>query len=477
MRIETLALGLALLTACGTSIDDPTPTPPPVTEPQPEPEPEPEPIANWLPPPTWGSSVLEDTNEDPNVVEVSLRAQPMRIDLTDEVGFEGYGYNGEWPGPTLHAKVGDEVIVHFRNDLTEPTTVHWHGLRIPDDMDGSPRIQDPVQPGETFTYRFVVPDAGTYWYHPHVRSNEQVEKGLYGSIIIREKDMPEFDAERVFVLDDIAISGTDLAPFLQSHPEMVHGRNGNMLLINGKVDPAEIEVKRNQTELWRIVNTANARTMTLSVQGARTIVLGTDGGRLAEPYVADRLEMPVGQRYDLLVVYDEPGVARFLSHVLTLDANNEVVEVPFDLAAVAVAEESVTPRGLRWPALEARPERSIDREVKLELNGVNNGSGIEWMINGEMHPTEPLFTFEEGQTVMMTIENQAGPEHPFHLHGQFFEIVEPAQPGLKDTVLVPGFETVRIRAYLDNPGRWMAHCHILEHAELGMMSEIVVDPR
>ncbi|MEQ8572012.1 MAG: multicopper oxidase family protein [Deltaproteobacteria bacterium] len=470
------AMALSLvLSACGAPAPiSPVGTAPPPTN---EPEPEPEPTANWVPPELWGASTLEDLDDDPNVVEVRLTAAPIWIDLTDEIGFEGYGYNGRWPGPTLQAKVGDEVVVHFENQLPEPTTVHWHGLRIPDAMDGSPRIQAPVQPGETYTYRFVVPEAGTFWYHPHVRSNEQIEKGLYGTFVVREPDHPKLDAERVFVLDDILANGSGLPPFLASHPEQVHGRSGNVLLVNGRVAPPRFNVEKNRVELWRIVNTANARTMMLTLEGATFAVIGTDGGRLQEPYYPDRIELPVGQRYDLLVVYDRPGPVRLLSHVFVVDENEEVVRRPYELAVVEVAESDYVGGPIRWPAVTPRSARSVDREVVVELSGANTPNGIEWTINGRRFPEEPIFTFNENETVHLTITNLAGPEHPFHLHGQFFEVLDEAQPGLKDTVLVPGLETVEIVAYFDNPGRWMAHCHILEHAELGMMSEIVVEPR
>ncbi|MEQ9495700.1 MAG: multicopper oxidase family protein [Deltaproteobacteria bacterium] len=474
-RLGTVCAAL-VLAACGTA-DPSTPeiVPDPMMEPMPDPEPMP--VPNWVPPTVWGSATLEDLDDDPDVVEVRLTAGELRIQLTDEVGFDAYGYNGTWPGPTLQAKVGDEVIVHFENQLPEPTTVHWHGLRIPDDMDGSPRIQEPVEPGGTFTYRFTVPDAGTFWYHPHVRSNEQVEKGLYGAIVIREADHPVLSAERVFLLDDIRVDSNGLAPFLASHPELVHGRSGNVLLTNGQAEPAQITAEKHHVELWRIVNTANARTMKLSVQGATFAVIGTDGGRLAEPYFPNWIDLPVGQRYDLLVRYDDPGTVRLVSHVLVLDENNEVVEEPFDLAVVEITDGDAQWPTLRWPAVPARTERTVDESVVVELDGVNTENGLQWMVNGEAFPEEPIFTFEQGRTVHMTLKNLAGPEHPFHLHGQFFEVLDDRQPGLKDTVLVPGLEEVEIVAYFDNPGRWMAHCHILEHAELGMMSEIVVEPK
>jgi len=322
-----------------------------------------------------------------------------------------------------------------------------------------------------------VKEPGTFWYHPHVRSNQQVEKGLYGMIVVRETEMPEFDAERVIALDDILLyESGDLRPFLASHPEIMHGRYGNVLLTNGNPETQFLAVEQEQVELWRVVNTANARTMSLSIDGAQFTVVGTDGGRLPEAYETTRIEVPVGQRYDLLVRYDRVGTASLNTHVLTRNAAGQVEEVAIPLIELEVQPTGRPYRDIQWADMPKPVERDVDQDVVIELNGENRNGEIVWTLNGEADRDEPLFTFQQGQTVKIRLENKAGPEHPFHLHGQFFEVLSGNEPGLKDTVLVPGLETVEIKAYLDNPGRWMAHCHILEHAELGMMSEIVVEP-
>jgi len=433
----------------------------------------------WSTPALRGpEAALEDENPDPDVVEVHLRAELIEVDLGDGTTREMLGYNGLFPGPVLQAEVGDEVIVHFENHTWDETTVHWHGLRISDQMDGSPRIQEPVAAdGGTFTYRFVVPEAGTFWYHPHVRTNEQLEMGLVGTLVVHDRQDPVFDAERVIALDDILIdpSTDEIAPFLAFHPELVHGRSGNVLLTNGRVSPGpDHEARPGQVERWRIVNTANARTMSLSLTGASMRVVGTDAGRLAEPFETTRLELPVGQRYDLEVRYDGPGLVALQSHVLGRDGAGDIVEMAVPVYVVDVGGDAVEPREIVWPELPAPEPRTIDREVEMSFDAIDDPElGILWRINGEAHRTEPLFTFGRGETVRMTLRNLNGQEHPFHLHGQFFEVV--GRPGLYDTVLVGGSATVEIIAHLDNPGRWMAHCHILEHAELGMMSEIVVE--
>lgn len=435
-----------------------------------------------------GTTVLADGNPDPHIVEVKLTAGTTSLKVFDDTpALQMYTYNGQFPGPTLHATIGDKVIVHFNNDLPEATTVHWHGLRISDKMDGNPRIQEPVKPGGTFKYEFVVKDAGTYWYHPHMRSNEQVEKGLYGAIVVHEAKIPPVARERLLVMDDIRVNkdGT-FPPFLTSHPSQMHGRLGNRLLVNGKEAPIAVKAQVTDIERWRIVNTANARTMHFDVQGEALVrVVGTDGGLLDKPYVLNKpLTVPVGQRYDLEVLYGAAGKVALRSYVPVLGANNKVVYKPFAQLEVDVADKKDAPDSYTSPFPGAKPhkQRFINRKAVATFKAVQSSispTGLAWLINDKAYwKDKPLWTFDEGDTVEITIKNLAGPEHPFHLHGQFFEIIEPNdQPGLKDTVLVPGMKTVKIRAYMDNPGQWMAHCHILGHAAQGMMSEMVVNPK
>ena len=436
-----------------------------------------------------GPALALDLDPATDVVEVELVAAEAKLDLLQAApAVTWYAYNGQVPGPTIVARVGDTVRVKFTNKLSEKTTIHWHGLRIPDAMDGNPRIQDPVEPGESFTYEFVVKEAGTFWYHPHVRSNEQVEKGLYGAFVVREAAPVAVARERLLVLDDVLLSEAGWPPFLTGHGELMHGRTGNRLLVNGLDVPQQAAAKFTDIERWRVINTANARTMRLDVQGEALVrVVGTDGGLLAEPYTLQGpLQVAVGQRYDLEVLHGAVGKVTLRSLVPSLGPDNKVVLKPYPLVEVAVADHPgpATSYNTPFPGFTPPPPRPSNKEVTLTFSGQQDPTsptGLAWLINGKAWWKDaPLFTFAEGDTVTMTIKNLAGPEHPFHLHGQFFEVLtlngaDAAEPGLKDTVLVPGMSTVAIRAWMDNPGRWMAHCHILEHAEQGMMSEIFVE--
>lgn len=436
----------------------------------------------FLPPPApevLGASLLADENPDPLIFEANLVAAPHRKTLDDGTNLEMWLYNGQFPGPLVDVRVGQRVIIHFRNELELPTTIHWHGLRISSEMDGNPRIQDPVEPGGTFTYDFVVPEAGTFWYHPHIKANEQVERGLYAPFIVREAAEVVWDVERAFIVDDMLLSGGDFALFLASHSEEMHGRHGNVLVTNGHVEPGTGEATQGQVERWRFINPANARTMRLRISGAEFRVIGTDGGGVSEAYTTPSVLISPGQRYDVEVRYPDAGLVVLESLVEVLVGDFIQVEPITLFTATVSASELPVPEWRFQPRDLPRARRS-DRRVTLELDARNGPNGLEWLINGASHAHEPLFTFKKGDIVDFTISNLAGPEHPFHLHGQFFEIFpgdtpETDQPGLKDVVLVPGLSDLRVRAYLDNPGEWMMHCHILEHAELGMMATFLVE--
>jgi FtsP/CotA-like multicopper oxidase with cupredoxin domain len=282
------------------------------------------------------------------------------------------------------------------------------------------------------------------------------------------------------MLDDVLLdaSGRDFAPFLVEREELIGGRLGDRFLTNGRPsEQARFVTEQGRVERWRVFNVSNARTMVLALEGASVRVIGSDGGLLAGAYVTSELHVAVGQRYDLEVTLDRPGTVELVSR-LPATAEDERERL-LTVYAVEVTPRAGEPARFDWPPPREPDQRPVMERATISLSGDVSGDHVHWLIN-EMHmPEEPLFTFARGQLVELTIENRGGAEHPFHLHGQFFEIVDDdnpwtSQPGLKDTVLVPRLERVRVIASMDNPGRWMAHCHILEHAELGMMGEIVV---
>src|SRR5919201_6120508 len=186
-----------------------------------------------------------------NEVAVKLAAREVEWEYAPGRSLPGNTVNGQVPGPTIEAEVGDTLVVEFTNELSEPTTIHWHGLRVPADMDGTESVQRAVEPGESFEYRFAVPDAGTYWYHSHVNETEQLERGLYGALIVREPGEPTFDGERVLLLDDLKLGPDgDVAPFGDEH-EHHEGREGEVRLVNGRQEP-ELEMRGGMIERWRV---------------------------------------------------------------------------------------------------------------------------------------------------------------------------------------------------------------------------------
>jgi len=322
-----------------------------------------------------------------------------------------------------------------------------------------------------------VPDSGSYWYHPHVRTNVQLERGLYGAIVIHEEIDYALDKDRYFVIDDVRVDddGDFAAVENLQGPDGVHGRHGNMLLINGEAEPLSDTVRPSGVERWRIVNTANARTMWVTVKGADWRVIAVDGPLLPQPYTADYLRVPVGRRFDLEVIAH--GDADEVSLEIMLPGESAWNYYPMFVGSVE--GEAGAGEQIDWKAPAIPPVTGVEQTTELELN-VNSDTALEWTINGDTYAEADDIRVQHNVPGEVLITNLSAFEHPFHLHGQFFQVVErngePAeQPGWHDTVLVEGQDTLKLLTNWDNPGRWMAHCHILEHAELGMMREIVVE--
>ncbi|MBK6694346.1 MAG: multicopper oxidase family protein [Myxococcales bacterium] len=470
--MRVLLGAFVVIAACSSSGENgaqaPSTTPQPAHDAGASPKP-PTPI-----PTIGGVPTLSDENPDPHVVEVHLTATRAQAPIDGKL-IDVLAFNGTVPGPLLQARAGDRLIVHFKNELGEPTTVHWHGLRVPVAMDGSPRVMTPVANGETFTYDMIAPDAGSFWYHPHVHTNDQLERGLYGPIAIHGNDEPVYDRERELMLDDVLLdtSGNIAAESLGGLTAL-SGRYGKLMLTNGRnAATARETATKGEVERWRIVNTANARRMNLLVEGARARLIGTDGGLLPSPLpLPSPLVLPVGGRYDLEIAYDQPGAARLVSFLPGAAAPDDRTT----MLEVGVTDSANSPREVAFPPVTpAVPERAPTQSFTMSFDYLQTGAGAEWRINGEAHLMTPMLSVPQGTTLKLKLENNTvGVEHPFHLHGQFFRVLDAAWPGLRDTVQVPASGPIEIVAYLDNPGRWMAHCHILEHAEVGMMAEIDV---
>jgi FtsP/CotA-like multicopper oxidase with cupredoxin domain len=432
-------------------------------------------------PEIWGIPVAEDHDPADDVVEVHLEASEWDVEWLEGESTPAWAYNGQIPGPLIQASVGDTLRVVFENNLPndEATTIHWHGLRIPDYMDGTPMVQDPIEVGETFVYEFVLPDAGSYWYHPHVRSHEQIERGLHGALVVHEEDPVEVVQERYLVLDDVALDtdGDFTSFYYESGPNGVHGRHGNILLLNGSSEPLEGTVRPGGVERWRVVNTANARTMWASVTGASWRVIAVDGPLLEESFTANEVRVPVGRRYDLEVIPDMDA-EEVVFNVL-LPNEEEGGWYTYEMFTATVEGEPGEGVELDWNPEPIPKITGIEQERLLILNVDTSDGTLNWTINGDVWGEHENIEVDGNIPSEITVKNMSTFEHPFHLHGQFFQVderngVDADEPGWRDTVLVEANDSVKLRTMFDNPGRWMAHCHILEHAELGMMTEIIV---
>lgn len=430
-------------------------------------------------PEVWGVPPAEDFDPDPHVVEVHMEATRSTIEWTEDGEAEVWTYNGQIPGPLISARVGDTVRVVFDNSLNEETTIHWHGLRIDNLMDGVPAVQDPIQPGEQFTYEFVVPESGSFWYHPHMRSYEQIERGLQGPIVIREAEETQVDKDRYFVIDDASLRNNgDFSSFHMSHMDSMMGRYGNILLVNGQSELLEDAVRPGGNERWRLVNTANARTMYATVTGASWRVIAIDGTILAEPYETERVRLPIGRRFDLEVIPDADASEAALVIQLPDDSDGWV---DYPMFSGSPEGEPGASTWLDWPATELPAIEPEEQDLSLIFDAESGDDGLfEWSINGDTYADSEPLVVDQGKPSLITLKDRSGLDHPFHLHGQFFQVVERTgdseiEPGFQDTVLVEGNEKVVIYTTFDNPGRWLAHCHILEHAEQGMIREIDVE--
>lgn len=427
-------------------------------------------------------SVAADENEHPAITELTLEAREATKAYANGRTTPVWTYNGSVPGPLIEAAVGDELIVHFKNDLPEATTIHWHGVRLPAVMDGTLRMQDPVQPGASFEYRFPLQDPGVFWFHPHIRSDEQVEKGLYGVLRVQGPGEPENDHESILVLDDVSVlpDGT-LPTYLDDESKML-GRLGNILLVNGQATPT-FRWRTGSLERLRIVNVANGRFFNLSLPGYKWRVIGTDGGLVPEPYDIDTLLLSPGERYDVMVIVSgEPGDETTLLNEPYERGHDTGKDEPMPVATFLVTgEQPLSGRKLpsSFPEIERLDDGPGDHE--LELSEGLEGEDLVFTINGATFPDVPLITLPAGSIRIFDVKNSSEMDHPFHLHGTFFQVLStngeatPSTLANKDTVIVPQMSTLKLVARFDEPGGWMYHCHILEHAEGGMMGEISVE--
>ncbi|MFD1344116.1 multicopper oxidase family protein [Litorisediminicola beolgyonensis] len=406
---------------------------------------------------------------------------------------EVWAYDGALPGPTLRVPQGERLARRFVNALPQPSSVHWHGIRIANAMDGVAGLtQEAVEPGAEFLYDFALPDAGTYWYHPHNRSWEQMARGLYGALIVEEAEgAPEVDLDEVLLIDDWRMTDTaEIAGgFGELHDWAHAGRIGNWITVNG--DGAWTREVPSKTRMrLRLVNTANARIFELESQGLSGWVVALDGMPLETPEPLDGLTLAPAQRADLIVdVTAEDGGEALL---LSLERDGGYAIASFPVRGVADSPERGAPTPLPPNPMAALGDLGTARRAELLMEGGAMGrmsgammdgrqvdmremaaAGKVWAFNGMADmPETPLIEAARGETVRIAIANDTAWAHGMHLHGHHFRrVAEDGSLGpWRDTLLMERGETAEIAFVADNPGDWLLHCHMLEHSAGGMMT-------
>ncbi len=440
------------------------------------------------------------------VREFKLTAMPARQQIVPAKFGQTdiWGFNGTAPGPLLRAKQGERVKIVVENKLPEPTTVHWHGIRVPNDMDGVPGLtQKPIAPGSRFVYEFDLPDAGTYWYHPHSRSYEQVARGLYGAFIVEERAPITVDRDVTWVLSDFRLNqdATQRDDF-DSLFDLTHGgRLGNAVAVNGRYTPKDgtFDVRSGERIRLRLINAASARIFELKFGGHAPRVIALDGQAVA-PHAPEKdiLVLAPGMRADLVIdCMQQPGTRHAL-----IDENNPrrsvtLIEMVYSgerplRDSPSPAPVALAPNPIPEPDLERAQRHEILfeggamgmlREAVVEgrrvpIQKLVREHGMAWTVNGiavQEHSHDAMLTFERGKSYVLAMKNETMWPHPIHLHGHFFRVLtRDGRPTRHrewvDTVLMQPREAVEVAFVADNPGDWMFHCHVLHHQKGGMMA-------
>jgi FtsP/CotA-like multicopper oxidase with cupredoxin domain len=451
------------------------------------------------------------------VVSQTLTAAPATVDLGGRV-VNTWAYNGQVGTPLIRVTAGDRLDVHLVNQLTDPTTVHWHGLALRNDMDGVPGVtMDPIAPSADFRYSFTAPHPGTYWFHPHV--GVQMDRGLQGALVIDDPHEPGgYDQEAVLILDDWTDGWSDTPDAILTRlgrdgmsmggsggsggMNMGSGSMGGMgssvsaahpigtdtgdvvypaHLINGRLpqDPTTVTASPGQRIRFRLINAGSDTAYRFAVGGHRLTVTHADGYPV-QPVEVDTVLLGMGERYDVVVTAGDGA--------FPIVASPEGKGDPAGQALLRTAGGTAPAVGARPAELDGRlltyadlvptaaaalSVRAPDRQLDLALGMVNGGR--QWVLNGVPYDQHQPLGVTAGQRVRITMQNQTSMFHPMHLHGHTFAVVtgsgSSATPGVrKDTVNVLPMQTLAIDLDTDNPGQWLAHCHNAYHGELGMMT-------
>ena len=448
-----------------------------------------------------------------------------------------FGYNGQYPGPLIQAPKDATVIVRVKNDIEMPTTIHWHGVRIANRFDGVPGVtQEAIRGGESFTYEVHVPDAGMYWYHPHVREDVQQDLGLFGNLLVTSPD-PDYygpaHREEVFVLDDILMDDQGALPWGEESPtHALMGRFGNVMMVNGETDH-QMDVRQGEVVRFYLTNVANSRTFNVTFGSATMKIVASDVSRFEREQLVNSIIIAPAERYVVDVRFDEPGEVaiantiqainhfrgEFYARVDTLSVvtvDNQSADPGVSRAFETLREHTSVAEDIRpfRPHFGRKPDHELVTTVKVQglhpsivlsmesdtlyaapmewndampmMNWLSTAEEVTWILedmatgaqNGEID-----WDFQVGDIVKIRIHNTPDSfhpmNHPIHIHGQRFLVlsmdgVENQNLVWKDTAILPVGSTMDVLVEMSNPGEWMIHCHIAEHLHAGMMFSFTV---
>ncbi|MEW4369595.1 multicopper oxidase family protein [Paenibacillus kandeliae] len=453
------------------------------------------------------STTPDQVTTDPQIVngkEVTLTAQASNLEVEKGKYVPVWTFNNSVPGPQIQVTEGDTVTVHLKNKLDVPVTIHFHGVVLPNAMDGVPGVtQDAVQPGKTFTYTFQALHAGTYWYHSHQDSLNQIGRGLYGTFVVHPKKTQTDDLDRTFVLAEWNDPHTHPADTAENTTALNSNMGAyNLYTINGRsgnrIDP--LYVNTGQQVRLRFVNAGNM-THLLYLPLSSYQIVSTDGEDIYKPQKLSNglLRIAPGERYDLVFTAIDQGIttigavgdsdfARSMRLPVVVSAQGQKPNVQQVNEEVSRQQQHLTTTDVSgWQVLDlmtyGQPSASTftlnqnyDRQYDLKLSmGVSNGK-MAYTINDEAYADLKALTVRTGDTVKITLSAPSGNEdHPMHLHGHVFQVLSrngktaTGSPVWKDTLNVRPGETYEIAVRANNPGNWMLHCHELHHASMGMM--------
>jgi suppressor of ftsI len=474
--------------------------------------------------------------EDGDTLDISVALVRRTINGHESVM---YGYNGQYPGPLIKAPKDATLVVRVTNDIRMPTTIHWHGVRLDNRFDGVPGVtQEAIGQGESFTYEVHVPDAGLFWYHPHVREDVQQDLGLFGNLLVTAPEPDHYGPvhrEELLVLDDLLMDERGLIPWGDDAPtHTLMGRFGNVFMVNGATGH-RLSVRRGEVVRFFVTNVANSRTFNVTFGDARVKLVASDVGRFEREQWVPSVVIAPAERYIVHVRFDEPGDVAIANTIQAINHfRGEFYPRTDTLAVVTVTDEPATPdledafASLRSHDAVTRdiesfrshfrrpPDHELETTVRVRelpqpimlsmaadtlyfppvefndgmpmMNWLSTGEQVTWVLRDRATGAENDaidWRFQVGDVVKIRVFND--PEsfhpmnHPIHIHGQRFLVV--AQDGeekenlvWKDTAIVPVGSTVDFLVEMSNPGEWMLHCHIAEHLHAGMMFGFTVAP-